>query len=164
MNIRILPLMILPLLSCALSPVPDTRTPSDFAHAMDSKCRDFTESQVAPLLASSSIDSVDAAYVYVMGGPNGRSARLRGARLHLRPSTGATHESLTRVLECHQANVVLGRSALGDYDPWVLPGRWLDVEVASEGDSFVALVTTDDFDDAQKVLARAKRFAESRPK
>lgn len=158
---KILALVTLSLLGCALSPIPDTRTPSDFAHGMESKCRDFSEDQIAAMLTPASIDSVDADYVYVMGGPNGRSARLRGARLHLRPAPGASPESLTRALECHEANVVLGRTRSPIDDPYVLADRWLDIKVASEGDSFVTLVTTDDFDAAQEILARAKRFAGS---
>jgi hypothetical protein len=152
------------MLGCALSPIPDTRTPTDYARAMDSKCRGFTEDQVAPMLTPTSVESVEAAYVYVMGGPNGRSARLRGARLRVRPPPGKTHETLTWALECHQANVVMGRTSPTANDPYVLEGRWLDIEVASEGDSFVALATTDDFNDAQEILARAKRFVDLKPK
>jgi hypothetical protein len=145
-------------MGCALSPIPDTRTPNDYARNLEAKCRDESDDQNRQSLSPESIESVDAAYVYVMGGPNGRSARLRGARIQLKPLAGASGETLTRVLECHEANVVLGRATSPADDPYVLDGRWLDIEVKSEKDSFVALVTTDDFNDAQEVLTRAKRY------
>jgi hypothetical protein len=146
---------------CALSPIPDTRTPTDYARNLEPKCRDIANDPNMQALNPSSVDSVDAAYAFVMGGPNGRSARLRGARIQMKPIAGTSKESLTRALECHEANVVLGRATAVADDPYVLADRWLDIEVTSEGDSFVALVTTDDFNDAREVLARAKRFANS---
>jgi hypothetical protein len=149
----------LAMVGCALSPVPDTRTANDYARKLDAKCRDKPDDQDIQTLSPESIESVDAAYVYVMGGPNGRSARLRGARIELKPLAGASGETLTRAFECHEANVVLGRTTSKADDPYVLDGRWLDIEVRSEKDSFAAFVTTDDFNDAQEVLARAKRYA-----
>jgi hypothetical protein len=147
---------------CALSPIPDTRTPNDYARNLDTKCREESDDKNGRSLSPESIESVDAAYVYVMGGPNGRSARLRGARIQLKPLAGASSETLTRAFECHEASVVLGRTTSRADDPYVLDGRWLDIEVRSEKDSFAAFVTTDDFNDAQEVLARAKRYARQR--
>jgi hypothetical protein len=43
-------------------------------------------------------------------------------------------------------------------DPYVLPDRWVDIDVDSEGDGFVAQVQSDKFDDAREVLERARRF------
>jgi hypothetical protein len=84
---------------------------------------------------------------------------MRGARVHLRPLAGATAESLTRTLECHEARVTLGAAKAADDDPYVLPGRWLTIDVRSERDGFVAVVETDDLADARLVYARARRFS-----
>jgi hypothetical protein len=142
--------LLLALPSCSFF-VPESRTPSDRARALEPKC-----AGVATELPPSRIERVEPAYAHVLGGPNDREARLRGARIHLRPSAGATAESLTRALECHQAAVVLGKATAPDSDPFVLPGRWLTIEVRSDGDGFVASLETDDRDDAAAVLARAR--------
>jgi hypothetical protein len=148
------------LTGCFLSPVPDTRTPSDFARAMEPKCRGVAEDGI---VSPRVVDSVDPAIAYTLGGPNGREAHMRGARIHLQPVPGQTREVIARTLECHQASAVLGRAAAAADDPYVLPDRWLAIDVESEKDGFAVLVTTDDLADARRVLERARLFA-ARPK
>ncbi len=110
------------------------------------------------LVGPSLVDTVEPAYAYVSSGPADREARLRGARLHLRPAPGLSRESIQRSLECHQAHVVLGASPRVDADPYVLPGVWLDIGADSEDDGFVVTVQTSSFDDAKSVLQRARLF------
>jgi hypothetical protein len=71
----------------------------------------------------------------------------------------ASRESIARTLECHQASVTLGEAQASADDPYVLPGRWLDIDVESEGDGFAAVVAVDRLEDAREVLDRARRFA-----
>jgi hypothetical protein len=139
--------------------VPDTRTPSDRAKKVEPKCRDVTDAAIEPLLSGEAIDSVGPAYAYVSGGPNGREARMRGARIHVRPLAGMSRESIARGLECHEARTTLGLVAARAGDPYTLPNRWLSIDVDSEGDGFVVVVATDDHDDARLVLQRAKSRA-----
>jgi hypothetical protein len=141
--------------------VPDTRTPTDQAKAVEPKCRTAAADEAAAVAIAGNIERVEPSYARVLGGPNASEARLRGARIHLRPMAGATRESLTRALECHEARVTLGATAATD-DPYFLPGRWLKIEVASEDDGFVASVETDDHDVAQAVLDRARRYLAAR--
>jgi hypothetical protein len=133
--------------------VPDARTPVDRARAIEPKCRTVGDD------ALPTAEKVEPSYAHVLGGPNSTEARLRGARVHLEPLAGATRESLTRALECHQARVVLGQAVAVEDDPYVLPNRWLTIEVSSVGDGFVAVVESDDLDDARVVLDRARRWA-----
>lgn len=139
--------------------VPDMRTPADRAREVEPRCAGFTEESVAALLSPSSLDSVQPAYSYVQSGPDDHEARLRGARLEIKPLPGFSREALTRSLECHEARVTLGQAAARADDPYVLPGAWVDIDVDSKGDGFVVLVRTDQFDDARRVLERARRFA-----
>jgi len=99
----------------------------------------------------------------VPGGPNGREAHLRGARVHLRPLQGVTREVLARTLECHEARVTLGVAGALPNDPWVLPGTWLDIDVDSESDGFVAEALTNDLDAAKQLLDRARAYAHPAP-
>ncbi|HTB76638.1 MAG TPA: hypothetical protein VK762_25500 [Polyangiaceae bacterium] len=142
--------------------LPDMRTPADRAHAMDAKCAHESEQQAVPALTSSLVETVEPAYSTVPSG-NDRAIRLRGARLHLRPSLNVSAEALQRTLECHQARVTLGDATATADDPYVLPGAWLDIDVGSSGDGLVAAVLVDHFEDARRVLDRARTFASMRP-
>jgi hypothetical protein len=143
----------------ALLPIPDLRTPLDRAHELEDKCKHQTSEAVAAIVAPGVIDSVEAALSYTSSGPVDRQAHLRGATIHLRPLPAASRETIERTLECHQANATLGEAQASVDDPYVLPGRWLDIEVQSEGDGFAALVRVDKLEDAREVLDRARRFA-----
>ena len=141
---------------------PDVRTAADHARDVEPKCKGFGEEEAAPLLSRSIVDAVDPAYSYVQSGPVDHEARLRGARIHVKPMPGFSKESLERNVECHQARVVLQQVAAAPDDPYVLADNWLDIDVDSEGDGFVILVRADSIDVARRVLDRAQRFAASR--
>jgi len=158
-------LLALVLVGCGGIPflVPDSRTPADRAREVEPKCQGFGEETAVPLLSPTAFDSVEPAYSYVQGGPNDREARLRGARIHVKPLPGLSREAMARSLECHQSRVTLGRVQAKADDPYVLPGEWLDIDVDSAGDGFVVQVRADGFDAAKQVLERAKRFAAAPP-
>jgi hypothetical protein len=152
------PLLLLLLPACHFF-VPDARTPADRAAELTKRCEAFTEEAAAPLLAPSAIDSVEPAYSHVQSGPSFYQARLRGARIHLRPIATMSRESIARSMECHESRVVLGTTQGVVDDPYGLPGRWLDIDVDSDRDGFVVQVGSDDVPTARDVLERAKRFA-----
>ncbi len=161
MRLALLGVLASALVGCSGIPFlsPDMRTPADHAREVEPKCQGFGDETAAPLLARSAIDSVEPAYSHVQSGPVSQEARLRGARLHVRPLPGLSREAMDRSLECHEARVMLGRVAAGPDDPYVLEGNWLDIDVDSEGDGFVVSVLGGDADTARRVLERAKRFA-----
>jgi hypothetical protein len=140
------------------SPIPDMRTAADHAHEVEARCKTEPGRPVDETLPVSAIDSVRPAYSYVHSGPVDPEARLRGASIHVRPLPGMGKESLGRTLECHQVAVTLGGLPLAADDPYVLPDRWLDIDVDSDRDGFVVQVRADDFESARQVLDRAKLF------
>jgi hypothetical protein len=142
---------------CFLSPIPDMRTPADRARELDVRCRTFSDQASAPALTPAGVDAVEADYAHVPTG-NASEQRLQGAKLHLRPLAGATAQALQRTLECHERAAVLGVAPSAPDDPFVLPGRWLDLDVGTEADGFVAVVRADNLGDAKQVLARAKHY------
>jgi hypothetical protein len=137
--------------------VPDTRTPADRAHELTERCKEDPGRGV-DALSPAIIERVEASYVWMHGGATDTN-RLRGAKLHMRPSLSVPPAVLQRALECHEASVTLGASSELQEDPYVLPGSWLDIHVSSTEEGLVAAVGTDSFDDARRVLDRAKRFA-----
>ncbi|HXX66413.1 MAG TPA: hypothetical protein VEK07_04475 [Polyangiaceae bacterium] len=88
--------------------------------------------------------------------------RLVGAKLLIRPPAGTTAETLTRILQCRNARLLLGQgdvSAAG-HDPYSLPNAWVNVEVTSENGNFAVALTAESFRDNLTVLDRAKTYAE----
>ena len=142
---------------CFLSPIPDLRTPADRARELDGKCRGFSDVASAPALTPGGVDTVEADFAHVPTG-NTSEERLQGAKIHLRPLAGATTQALQRTLECHERAAVLAAATAPANDPFVLPGRWLDVDVGTEADGFVAVVRADNLGDAKRVLARARSY------
>jgi hypothetical protein len=136
--------------------LPDTRTASDRAHEVEPRCKGFPEAGAAPLIAPASIEHVEPENSFVQSG-NDRRANLTGARIYLVPMASQSSETITRSLECHQMRATLKQVEVHDDDPYVLPGRWLDIDVHSEGDGFSVRVTTDSIADAKRVLDRAER-------
>jgi hypothetical protein len=133
----------------------------DRARELEPKCAASADSTTG-LFSPAVIDSVEPAQSHVLGGPNRREARLAGAQIHLRPTAGMSRERIARTLECHQASVTLGHTVPLTDDPYVLPKRWLSIDVESEGDGFAAVVRSSDVEDARQVLDRAKHFARQR--
>lgn len=158
-TLRSAALVVLGSIGCIHPLVPDLRTPADRAREVEPKCGGVTLEATAALLDPKSVDAVEPAYSYVKSGPNDHEARLHGALLRVHPLPGMTRESIARVLECHEARVTLGREQPAADDPYVLPDRWLDIDVGSEGDAFAVKAQIDEFDDAKRVLERAKSFA-----
>ena len=142
---------------CFLSPIPDLRTPVDHARELDVRCRSFSDTASAPALTPAGVDTVEADYAHVPTG-NTSERRLQGAKLHLRPLAGATAQSLQRAVECHERAAVLGAAPSVPDDPFVLPGRWLDLDVGTEADGFVVVARADNLGDAKQVLARARHY------
>src|ERR1700690_468505 len=89
---------------------PQSRTSADRAREAEPKCNGVSDGSIAHVTSPTSISLVEPAYSYVLGGPNGRAARLRGAKIHLATGDGLTKETLTRTLRCHEARVVLGKT------------------------------------------------------
>jgi hypothetical protein len=150
--------------ACGWFPLlPDRRTPVDRAHELTERCKEESEPSAAYALSPSMIESVEPAYARFHSGGGADVVRLRGANLHMRPALNMPPAALQRALECHQARVTLGRATELHEDPYVLAGSWLDIHVSSTDDGLVAAVVTDSFDDAQRVVDRAGKFATAAP-
>ena len=145
-------------IATALSPIPDMRTPVDHAREVGAHCGGVTEENSSPMLAPDAIDSVEPDYSVVPSG-NAQATHMLGARIHIRPLPALTKELLERTLRCHEARVMLDGARTPENDPYVLPLRWLDIEVDSETAGFVARIETNAIDDAHRALDRARLYA-----
>jgi hypothetical protein len=89
-------------------------------------------------------------------GPN--ESRLVGAALRYTAPPGVTPTWLQRDLECHQADVVLGRTPLRADDPYVAPDDWLGIEVTTVGSALVIQVRARSHEGAEAAITRARRL------
>jgi hypothetical protein len=148
---------------CHFGPLWDFRTSTDHARDESAHCTGYTMQRNPNLFSPALVDRVEPAITHVPSGPVQDEARLRGALIHMAPAPGLTREVLQRALECHEVHVLLGTEPELPFDPYALPGTWLDIAVDSEGDGFAVNVRNDDFPTAQNVLARARRFVAKNP-
>jgi hypothetical protein len=131
------------------------------AREVHGKCQSVSPASIEPVLMQSMVDSVEPAYVYANGGPNGRIARLAGAQIHMHPLQGASREWVERALECHEARIALGEAPSGA-DPYRPAQAWVDIDVQSDRDGYVVRLTSDDVGDAHEILQRAQSFTTRR--
>jgi hypothetical protein len=87
---------------------------------------------------------------------------LVGARLRYAAPPGVTAAWFQRELECHQAEVVLGRAPARDDDPYVSADEWLEIEVGTAGSALVVEVRARGRDAAAAAAERARRLAARR--
>ncbi len=146
----------------AVGCVPSAKTSVEHARAAQAKCQGVSNASVEPVLAQSMVDSVEPAYTYAIGGPNGRIARLAGAQIHMLPIEGTSRQWVERALECHEARVTLGQVCAADGDPYRPASGWVNIDVESDRDGYVVRLTSDDVDDAHAILDRARSFATRR--
>lgn len=153
--------LVASVVGCHFGPFWDFRTAT--AHARDnaSHCTGYSIDKNPLPFAPSSVEKVEPAISHVPSGPIPDEARLRGALIYLNPAPSLTHEALQRAVECHEVHVLLGSERELPYDPYTLPDTWLDIDAESVGDGFRVAVRSDEFETAQQVLERARRFVAS---
>jgi hypothetical protein len=120
------------------------------------QCDTATAQDDARVLESTPVLHVEGRYSYNESGIN----TVTATRIVLRPPDGLSASRMTRVLQCHNARVVLGRAdavQLPD-DPYALRDAWLDIDVTEEAGNYVAVVTADTVADNIRVFRRARAF------
>jgi hypothetical protein len=88
-------------------------------------------------------------------------AKVTATRIVLRPPQGVSADRMTRILQCHNARVVLGRADASSLpnDPYALPDTWIDIDVKEEEGNYVAVISADTVSNNLRVLRRAQAFA-----
>jgi hypothetical protein len=102
-------------------------------------------------------------YSHVMTGGNGAEERVDGAKLVIRPPEGVSAERMTRIIQCHSAQALLGkidRSAFPD-DPFWLPNTWVSVEVRPEAGHYAVVLEANDLPTNIELAHRVIAYAES---
>jgi hypothetical protein len=84
-----------------------------------------------------------------------------GAKIVVRPPEGVSAEQLTRILQCHSAQVLLGQQSNLAADPFWLPGTWLSIEVKPEDGNYAVTLEADTVANNLKLAAHATAFAKA---
>jgi hypothetical protein len=152
-------------LGCDSSSGP-VKTPTDQAvELLRTRCAGYAdEAALAPVLDGSAIESVEPLYNSLVGYKSGQYTELAGSAIKVRALPGVTSEWLTRALECHSAERVVGGAPPGvaANDPFWLPGKMVDVEATSAHDGFRVEVRAAGPVDGHEVLDRARAFVQAR--
>jgi len=114
------------------------------------------------LLRSIKVLDVEPLYSFAHSSYMHGEERVVGAKLLIRPPAGTTAETLTRILQCRNARLLLGQGDVTavPHDPYSLPNAWVNVEVTSQDGNFAVALTAESFGDNLTVLDRAKTYAE----
>jgi hypothetical protein len=114
------------------------------------------------LLKSVRVLRFEPIYSHVGTANNNSEERVNGAKFLIRPPKGVSAEELTRILQCHNARVVLGQvnGAAVPNDPYWLPDAWVNIDVKPEDGNFAVTISADSIHDNLQVLGRAHHYAD----
>jgi hypothetical protein len=140
------------------------RSPADYAVFMErTRCApDDDDKTVASVLSGSAVYAVQPLYSQSGAGKSGPQLELRGATVSVAALPGVSAEWLDRALECYGAKATLGHTQTASDDPFWLPNAFIDIDVRQAKDGFDIGLTGFSPDDARRILARAKAFANSK--
>jgi hypothetical protein len=108
-----------------------------------------------------SVKVLEAGPIYSYSASNAGDDDLKivdGAKILVRPPEGVSADRLLRILQCHSAQVWLGRQANVAADPFWLPGTWLNIDVKPEKGNYAVTLEADTLRDNLKVAAQAVAF------
>jgi len=154
------------LVGCAVpQPRPAAEQAAEMEHA---HCgADVDEASLAPLFSADAVQGAEPIYTAVSSGGRGvggNYSQLSGASIKVRAVKSFSAAWLDRALECHSARRVLGQipaTTLPD-DPFWLPGRMVNIEVAATHAGFQIFIRGQNIKDAEEILNRANAFVEAR--
>ncbi|HEV3192517.1 MAG TPA: hypothetical protein VGY54_18535 [Polyangiaceae bacterium] len=122
------------------------------------QCTDAKPSQSEmQVFQTMTVIRVDGQYSYHSSGVG----KVVGTRIVVRPPEGISTERMTRILQCHGAQALLGHidPSQVSNDPYWLPDAWVEIDVKSEAGNYVAFLTTDTVSDNLRIMRRATAFA-----
>ena len=90
---------------------------------------------------------------------HGTIRQLLGVELRVLAQPEVSAEWLERALKCHAAKQLLGQLPAVPNSPYVLPDNWVEIDVSSDGDGFRISLRGEDSEDARRILARARAYA-----
>ncbi len=88
--------------------------------------------------------------------------RLLGAELRYVARASVTAGHLQAEIECHQADVALGRVTGREPDPFVAEGEWLDIDADAAGSALRVRVLAAGREEASAIAARARALVAAR--
>ena len=145
--------------ACSASPPPAAKA----AQTEQRQCvPGQTAQQEDELVRSTRVLAVQPIYSHVRTSNNDAEERVNGAKLLVRPPPGMTIETMTRLLQCHSARILLGQTSADAVtsDPYWLPDTWVAIDVKAEDGNFAVTLTTDTVRDNLRVYGRANRYAD----
>jgi hypothetical protein len=156
-------LTILPIAALAAACASADRPAARAAKVERIQCESGAVAQ-SDLAVIRSVKVIDAEplYSYMASNAGDNDGRIvDGAKIVVRPPVGVPAERLSRILQCHNAQVLLGVQSKLPTDPFWLPGTWLSIEVNPEHGNYAVTLEADTVADNLKLAAQATAFAKA---
>jgi hypothetical protein len=150
----------IPLLGACATTLPPTVQASQVEQV---QCGGSAAAADIRLVQQAAVLKAEPLYSHVITGANGAEERVDGAKLVIRPPDGVSADRMTRIIQCHSAQALLGkidRSAFPD-DPFWLPNTWVSVEVRSEAGNYAVVLEANDLPTNIELAHRVLAYAES---
>jgi hypothetical protein len=124
------------------------------------QCESGSARQNAAVIRSLKVIEAGPLYSYMASNAGDNDMKVvAGAKIVVRPPEGVSAEQMSRILQCHSAQVLLGEQAGFARDPFGLAGTWLNINVTPENGSYAVTLEADTVTDNLKVAAHAMAYA-----
>lgn len=160
--LRFMPLAVAATLGCTSMLPPGQARLENASRIPPALCDDATPAERATrVLGTRGLFGVELSRETFLSSKSYTRSRPAGVELRYAAPPAVTTAWFQRELECHQADVVLGRVAARDDDPYAAPDVWLAVDVTTAGSAMVVEVRAEDREAAAAILERARRLQRS---
>lgn len=150
--------------ACLAAACTTGQTPVAKAAAVEQlQCEPSSASDSVGVLQRTTVLSAGPLYSHVRTGKDDSEDRVTGAKLIVRAPEGVSAEKLTRLLQCHSAQVLLGQVDTSKFsnDPYSLPNAWVDIDVKGADGNYTIVLRADSVSEGLNVLHRATAFADA---
>jgi hypothetical protein len=123
------------------------------------QCDSGSSERNAAVIRALKVVESEPIYSYMASNAGDNDLRVvAGAKVLVRPPEGVSVDQLSRILQCHSAQVLLGEQAR-TADPFWLADTWLTIEVKPERGAYAVTLEAGSVTDNLKVAKHAAAFA-----
>ncbi len=162
MRTRMLPLILVGAVPLGCSTVPTPQTQAVEVERV--QCEGAPDSRDLRVLEAATVIKAEPLYSHVVTGKSFGEERVDGAKLLIRPPEGISAERMSRLIQCHSAQALLGRVDRTQFpdDPFWLPDTWITVEVTPEHGNYAVTLEANDLPSNLRLAQRAQAYAQAR--
>jgi hypothetical protein len=160
MNTVALPILSIAALAAACTSA--VRPTVKAAEVERTQCESGAAAQNAAVIRAVKVIEAEPLYSYAASNAGDNDLKIvDGAKIVVRPPEGVSADRLSRILQCHSAQVLLGEQTNVAADPFWLAGTWLSIDVKPERGNYAVTLEADTVAANIKIAAHAMAFAKA---